>query len=266
MRLPNGAPLVAADDIASRRASACWSPALPAPASRRCSAPSPGIWPFGTGTIAVPEDARVMILPQRPYFPVGTLAAAVSYPAEPGTFNAEQLAEVLAAVGLPALAERLDEEAHWNRMLSLGEQQRLGIARAILQAPDFLFLDEATASLDEPAEAALYAAARAAAGTTIVSIGHRSTLAAFHKRRLTLTREGERHRVAAAARRRQPNRRSPPADRPGAATEQVVPDEGPRPRAVTRQWPGMPRESPRTCCCHDDQLPDGRSLRRRHQQ
>ena len=63
---------------------------------------------------------------------------------------------MIAAVGLPALAARIDEEAHWNRMLSLGEQQRLGIARAILHAPDYLFLDEATASLDEPAEAALY--------------------------------------------------------------------------------------------------------------
>ena len=97
-----------------------------------------------------------MALPQRPYFPIGTLAAAVTYPAEPGTFSADALAEVISAVGLPALADRLQEEAHWNRMLSLGEQQRLGIARAILQAPDYLLLDEATASLDEPAEAALY--------------------------------------------------------------------------------------------------------------
>ena len=76
-----------------------------------------------------------MMLPQRPYFPVGTLAAAITYPAEPGTFDREQIAEALSAVGLPALAQRLDEEAHWNRMLSLGEQQRLGIARALLQKP-----------------------------------------------------------------------------------------------------------------------------------
>ena len=95
-----------------------------------------GIWPFGSGRVVVPKDAQLMMLPQRPYFPVGTLAAAVTYPAEAGSFDREQIAEAISAVGLPALAQRLDEEAHWNRMLSLGEQQRLGIARALLQKPD----------------------------------------------------------------------------------------------------------------------------------
>ena len=104
------------------------------------------------------------------------------------------VAALIAAVGLPDLAKRVDEEAHWNRMLSLGEQQRLGIARAILHAPDYLFLDEATASLDEPAEAALYhLLEQRLAQATIVSIGHRSTLAAFHDRRLAFMREGEAH-------------------------------------------------------------------------
>src|SRR5204863_1220129 len=143
---------------------------------------------------------KVMALPQRPYFPIGTLAAAVTYPAEPGTFSAEALTEVITAVGLPALAGRLTEEAHWNRMLSLGEQQRLGIARAILQTPDYLFLDEATASLDEASEAALYRLLeQRLPGTTVISIGHRSTLAAFHRRRLNLVRDGDRHRMREAA-------------------------------------------------------------------
>jgi putative ATP-binding cassette transporter len=85
-------------------------------------------------------------------------------------------------------------------MLSLGEQQRLGIARALLQGPDYLFLDEATASLDEPAEAALYRLLQERLpGMTIVSIGHRATLAAFHRRRLTLVRDGDRYRVRADA-------------------------------------------------------------------
>jgi putative ATP-binding cassette transporter len=135
-------------------------------------------------------------LPQRPYFPIGTLASAVTYPADPGTFSNDQLAAMITAVGLPALADRLDEEAHWNRMLSLGEQQRLGIARAILQAPDYLLLDEATASLDEPSEADLYRLLiDRLPGTTIGSIGHRSTLIAFHSRGLRLIREGDHSRV-----------------------------------------------------------------------
>jgi vitamin B12/bleomycin/antimicrobial peptide transport system ATP-binding/permease protein len=148
-----------------------------------------GIWPFGSGRVLVPQDAKIMLLPQRPYFPVASLAAAVSYPARLGTFEHARLAEVLSAVGLGQWADRLDEEAHWNRMLSLGEQQRLAIARVILQEPDFLFLDEATASLDEPAEANLYRLLHERLkGTTIVSIGHRSTLGAFHRRRFELAR------------------------------------------------------------------------------
>ena len=131
--------------------------------------------------------------------PIGSLADAIRYPAIGGSYDAAQLRGLLKAVGLPALADRLDEEAHWSRMLSLGEQQRIGIARAILHAPDFLLLDEATASLDEPSEAALYQLLRERLpAATIVSIGHRSTLAAFHKRRLTLTRDGDRHRVKEA--------------------------------------------------------------------
>jgi putative ATP-binding cassette transporter len=137
-----------------------------------------------------------MMLPQRPYFPISSLASAITYPAEPGTFSTEQLAGVLAAVGLPQLPPRLGEEAHWNRMLSLGEQQRLALARAILQAPDYLFLDEATASLDEASEAALYQLLQQRLSkTTIVSIGHRATLLALHQRRLTLTKDGDRHEL-----------------------------------------------------------------------
>jgi vitamin B12/bleomycin/antimicrobial peptide transport system ATP-binding/permease protein len=133
-------------------------------------------------------------------FAMDTLAAAVTYPAEPGTFSTEALAESITAVGLPALAGRLAEEAHWNRMLSLGEQQRLGIARAILQAPDYLFLDEATASLDEPSEAMLYRLIdQRLKRTTIVSIGHRSTLFAFHRRGLAMVRESDGYRLREAA-------------------------------------------------------------------
>jgi putative ATP-binding cassette transporter len=144
-----------------------------------------GIWPFGSGRVSVPENSKILLLPQRPYFPVASLAAAVSYPARVGTFDAARIAEVLTAVGLPEWSDSLDEEAHWNRMLSLGEQQRLAVARALLQEPDYLLLDEATASLDEEAEAQLYRLLHERlAGATIVSIGHRSTLSAFHNRRI----------------------------------------------------------------------------------
>ena len=106
-----------------------------------------------------------MMLPQRPYFPIGSLHAAIVYPGETDSFSADKVREVLNQVGLPQLASRLEEEAHWNRMLSLGEQQRLGLARALLHAPQYLFLDEATASLDEPSEAALYRLLPKTAGT-----------------------------------------------------------------------------------------------------
>ena len=200
VRLPQGTPLVAADEIAVAAGERVLLTGPSGSGKSTLFRAIAGTWPFGAGTIRVPKGAKLMALPQRPYFPIGTLAAAVAYPAEPGTFDAEALSEVITAVGLPALAGRITEEAHWNRMLSLGEQQRLGIARAILQAPDYLFLDEATASLDEAAEAALYRLLNARLKrTTIVSIGHRSTLAAFHRRGLVLERDGELNRLREAA-------------------------------------------------------------------
>ena len=196
VRLPGGPPLVAADQLAIAEGDRVLVTGPSGSGKSTLFRAIAGVWPFGSGTVLVPKDARVMMLPQRPYFPIATLAGAISYPAERGTFSPQQLSDMLVAVGMPALVPRLEEEAHWNRMLSLGEQQRLGIARAILHAPDYLFLDEATASLDESSEAALYRLLyERLARTTIVSIGHRSTLIAFHRRRLTLVRDGDRHRV-----------------------------------------------------------------------
>ena len=192
VRLPNGEPLVNANDIALKLGERVLVAGPSGAGKSTLFRAVAGIWPFGQGSVLIPKGAKVMMLPQRPYFPIAPLAAAVAYPAEPGQFDNAAVAEVIAAVGLPALATRIDEEAHWNRMLSLGEQQRLNIARAILLAPDYLFLDEATASLDEPSEAALYTLLeKRLSGTTIVSIGHRATLAAFHRRRLSFNREGD---------------------------------------------------------------------------
>ena len=200
VRLPQGTALLAASDLAISTGERVLLTGPSGAGKSTLFRAIAGTWPFGAGTIRVPKGAKLMTLPQRPYFPIGSLAAAVTYPDEPGTFDAETLREVITAVGLPAFADRLGEEAHWNRMLSLGEQQRLGIARAILQAPDYLFLDEATASLDEAAEAALYRLLNARLKrSAIVSIGHRSTLAAFHRRGLVLERDGEISRLRQAA-------------------------------------------------------------------
>ena len=198
--LPSGKTLVAADDVTIGPRDQVLVTGPSGSGKSTLFRAVAGIWPFGKGRISVPAEAKAITLPQRPYLPIGSLAAAISYPAEPGAFDPGRIRELLTAVGLPAMADRLEEHAHWNRMLSLGEQQRLGIARALLHEPDFLFLDEATASLDEPSEAALYKLLKERLpNATIISIGHRSTLAAFHKRGLRLEREGELFRVREAA-------------------------------------------------------------------
>jgi putative ATP-binding cassette transporter len=193
VRLPSGTPLVSADgfSIHSQERTLVTGPSGAGKSTLfRAIA---GVWPLGTGTIAIPAKATLMMLPQRPYFPVGLLQAAIVYPAEANAYTPEQVANALTAVGLPKLVSRLEEEAHWNRMLSLGEQQRLGLARALLHAPQYLFLDEATASLDEASEAALYRLlAEKLPATTVVSIGHRSTLEAFHQRNVVLAGAGDR--------------------------------------------------------------------------
>ena len=193
LRLPNGTTLVNAGRFSFRKDERTLMTGPSGSGKSTLFRAIAGIWPFGAGSISVPAGATLMMLPQRPYFPVGSLQGAIEYPASEGAFTPAQIADTLRAVGLPKLAEQIGEHGHWNRTLSLGEQQRLGIARALLHAPQYLFLDEATASLDEPSEKALYRLiGEKLPDTTVVSIGHRSTLEAFHQRSVALTRDGDR--------------------------------------------------------------------------
>ncbi|MDP3693397.1 ABC transporter ATP-binding protein/permease [Bradyrhizobium sp.] len=192
VRLPNGRPLVTADGFSLRKDERTLVTGPSGSGKSTLFRAIAGIWPFGAGSIAIPPGATMMMLPQRPYFPTGSLRGAVEYPGPEGSFPAARISQAIEAVGLPRLAPQLDEHGHWNRTLSLGEQQRLGLVRALLHAPQYLFLDEATASLDEPSEAALYGLLREKLpATTIISIGHRSTLDAFHQRQVALTRDGD---------------------------------------------------------------------------
>jgi putative ATP-binding cassette transporter len=153
-----------------------------------------GIWPFGEGEIVLPKGKKVIVLPQKPYFPIGSLADAITYPEPSGTYSREDMTRALQLVGMADYASRLDEEGHWNMICSGGEQQRLAIARALLYKPDYMFFDEATASMDEPSEMELYTMlSEEMADATIISIGHRSSLAQFHNRTLFAEKEPDGH-------------------------------------------------------------------------
>ena len=159
-----------------------------------------GVWPFGEGSIRIPKGANVLVLPQRPYLPLGTLRGALAYPGPENSFTPKEIDEVIDAVGLSDLRDELDVTAYWADKLSGGEQQRLSIARALLQKPDWLFLDEATSALDEPAESELYRLLlKRLPNAAIVSIGHRSSLIQFHDRFFELSPDASgRHSLAEA--------------------------------------------------------------------
>ncbi|MEZ0171977.1 ABC transporter ATP-binding protein/permease [Microvirga sp. TS319] len=187
--LPNGQMLVQVDHLTLRQGNSVLLTGPSGTGKSTLFRAISGIWPFGDGRVVLPQGQSMMLLPQRPYLPMGTLREAVSYPSQRDAYSDATIAEALRAAKLPQIADKLDEERAWGQTLSLGEQQRLAVARALLAKPDWLFLDEATAALDEATEAEIYQILKEKLPhTTLVSIGHRSTLAAFHDRRLDLRR------------------------------------------------------------------------------
>ena len=148
-----------------------------------------GIWPFARGTAVMPADDQLMFIPQRPYLPLGTLRDALLYPGHAGHSD-EELKECMQLCRIGYLAGHLDEEGDWSHVFSVGEQQRLAFARALLHKPQWLFMDESTSALDEETEAAMYTLlAEKLPGTTVVSVGHRSTLVRFHEQILMLHKD-----------------------------------------------------------------------------
>ena len=150
-----------------------------------------GIWDYAEGKISLPKNSKVMFLPQKPYLPLGTLRRAIIYPeAEKNSPSDENLKTVLQQADLPHLTDKLNSVEDWSRILSVGEQQRLAFARVILSAPQFIFLDEATSALDEPRELEMYQLLKKVLpDTTIISVGHRSTLYQVHDTELKLDDE-----------------------------------------------------------------------------
>jgi putative ATP-binding cassette transporter len=148
-----------------------------------------GLWPWGRGNIAIPNGAKMVLMPQRPYIPLGTLRRAATYPLSPAEAPDATLRELMETAGLGYLIEHLDEEAPWNRTLSGGECQRLAFVRLMLHQPDIVVMDEATSALDPASQEHLMTLlSERLPKTALVSIAHRPELEAFHHRKLVFER------------------------------------------------------------------------------
>ncbi|MEA3026028.1 MAG: vitamin B12/bleomycin/antimicrobial peptide transport system ATP-binding/permease protein [Alphaproteobacteria bacterium] len=148
-----------------------------------------GLWPWGGGEIEIQKDARLFLLPQRPYVPTGTLRRAAAYPGAAEDWELKEIVAILEKVGLGHLKDRLEEDAPWDQTLSGGEKQRLTLARVLLHRPDIIVLDESTSALDPKSQDALMKLLSDEMGDlTIMSVGHRPELEQFHSRKLVLER------------------------------------------------------------------------------
>lgn len=151
-----------------------------------------GIWPYGSGSVEIPKTQRLLFLPQKSYLPIGTLRAAVTYPAAQHTYADLAIRHYFELCRLSHLADRLDETDNWSQRLSPGEQQRLAFVRVLLSRPDVLFLDEATSALDAATEDALYQLVmQELPEAAVISIAHREAVAKFHQLRWQFVPEGD---------------------------------------------------------------------------
>ena len=147
-----------------------------------------GLWPWGGGSVEIKKDAKMFLLPQRPYIPIGTLRRAATYPDAADTKSAEDVADAFKRVGLKHLVEKLDEDLPWDQTLSGGEKQRVAFARILLHKPDIVVLDEATSALDAKSQVKLMELLTDEPQMTLLSIGHRPELESFHTRKIELAR------------------------------------------------------------------------------
>ena len=153
----------------------------------------------------MPTPEHIMFLPQRPYIPLGTLRAAISYPAAPDTFEDETVRAALERCGLGEFADAIDRSERWDKSMSLGQQQRVAFARLLLHKPRWVFMDEATSALDEASQAAMLSLFDAElSGASVLSIGHRPGLEAFHTRTLHIRKTDEGMVLLGRAGQRQP--------------------------------------------------------------
>lgn len=156
------------------------------------------LWPWGKGRIALPEGARLMVVPQKPYLPTGTLRHALLYPDPMTSIGAEEVTRALALAGLAHLAPRLDQIERWDQVLGNGERQRLCLARVLIHRPDVVVLDDALSALDEAAQEGLEAMiARELPKATIISLGQRPRPADSAAVRYEIVKAGDTARVKA---------------------------------------------------------------------
>jgi putative ATP-binding cassette transporter len=201
MRLPSGEPIAAVPDLTLTPGDRLLVSGPSGAGKSVLFRILTGIWPFCSGRIDLPREARVMALSSRPYFPLGTLRVALAMPAPVAEIEDAVIRAAMAAVGIGDLAERLDDEDEWSTTLSGGQQQRLGFARVLIHRPDVLLLDDAVSALEDHEMRELYRLVTERLPSTIViSSGRNGELVAMHQLNIELGAAPKLPRSAAMAR------------------------------------------------------------------